>query len=217
VGQADFLNAESASLPKTSMVAFMIVETLFAIALMFVLFQLLKQQGRILLRLDGLERDVPGLAPALGTRPLSESRIVRDGLKAGTPAPGFSLPDIHGGTVSLDQFRGRRVLLVFSDPQCGPCDALAPKLVRFHRKHGNNALSVIMIGRGDLEENKKKAMEHGIAFPVVLQERWKLSRQYGIFATPAGFLIGQDGVLVRNVAVGPDEVVALAREGAASN
>ena len=113
--------------------------------------------------------------------------------------------------------RGRKVLLVFSDPHCGPCDMVAPDLVRFHRKHGNNGLAVLMVGRGDREENKKKAMQHGILFPVVLQEKWKLSRQYGIFATPTGFLIGQDGVIVRNVATGPDDVMALAREGLASN
>ena len=199
------------------MVATVIVQALFAIALLFVLVQLLRQQGRILLRLDGLEKVPAGSSAGLRTRPLSESRIVRDGLKAGTPAPAFSLPDIHGGTVSLDQFRGRKVLLVFSDPQCGPCDMLAPKLVRFHRKHGNNGLAVVMVGRGDGEENRKKATQHGIAFPVVLQEKWKLSREYGIFATPTGFLIGQDGVIVRNVATGPDEVMALAREGLASN
>ena len=193
-----------------------IVQALFAIALIFVLFQLLKQQGRILLRLDGLERVAASPAPEVRTRELRESRIVRDGLKAGAPAPRFSLPDIHGGMVSLDQFRGRKVFLVFSDPQCGPCDTLAPKLVRLHRKHRDNGLAVVMVGRGGREQNQKKAMEHGISFPVVLQEKWKLSRQYGIFATPVAFLIGKDGVIVRNVATGPDEVMAMAREGLTS-
>src|SRR5205823_3638747 len=110
---------------------------------------------------------------ALRKLPLSESRIEREGLKAGTPAPAFNLPNIHGQPVSLEQFRGRKVLLVFTDPQCGPCDELAPELVRRHRKHGNNGLAVVMVGRGNAEENKKKATQHGIAFPFVLQERWK--------------------------------------------
>ena len=149
--------------------------------------------------------------------PLTESRIVRDGLKAGTPAPAFRLPDIHGGTVSLDQFRGRKLLLVFSDPQCGPCDQLAPKLAELHRKHENNGLAVVMVGRGDPEQNRKKAIKHGISFPLVLQEKWKLSRQYGIFATPVAFLVGKDGVIARNVATGPDEIMTLAYEGLASN
>ena len=149
--------------------------------------------------------------------PLTESRIVRDGLKAGTPAPAFRLPDIHGGTVSLDQFRGRKLLLVFSDPQCAPCDQLAPELAELHRKHENNGLAVVMVGRGDPEQNRKKAVQHRIEFPVLLQEKWKLSRQYGIFATPVAFLVGKDGVIARNVATGPDEIMTLAYEGLASN
>src|SRR2546430_8618719 len=76
--------------------------------------------------------------------------------------------------------------------------------------HDALPISVIMVGRGDAEHNKKKASEHGIRFPVVLQERWKLSREYGIFATPVAFLIGKDGVLMRNVAKGPDQIMALA-------
>jgi len=161
----------------------------------------------------------PGRAKKNGLRklPLTESRIEREGLKAGASAPDFSLPGIHGETISLEQFRGRKVLLVFTDPQCGPCDELAPELVQLHHKHGNNGLAVVMVGRGNAEQNKRKAKEHGIAFPVVLQERWKLSRQYGIFATPVAFLIGKDGVIMRNVAKGTHQIMTLAREGLASN
>jgi peroxiredoxin len=189
---------------------------------------LLDEQGRVAQPLAVGRDDVLELARqaaggdgvkkgGLRKLPLSESRIERDGLKAGTPAPAFSLPDIHGGTVSLDQFHGRKVLLVFSDPQCGPCDQLAPELARLHRKHADNGLAFVMVGRGDREQNKKKAMEHGIAFPVALQEKWKLSRQYGIFATPVAFLIGKDGVIARNVAQGSDQITTLAQEALASN
>jgi peroxiredoxin len=149
-------------------------------------------------------------------RPLSESRIEREGLKAGTPAPAFRLPTVDGETIALDQFRGRKVLLVFSDPQCGPCDKLAPHLAKLHREHANNGLALVMVGRGNAEQNKKKAVEHGIAFPVVVQDHWKLSKQYGTFATPAAFLIGQDGVLMSNVATGAENIMTLAREGLAS-
>ena len=188
---------------------------------------LLDEQGQVAERLaagmtavvalarEAAEGEQPKKA-ALRKLPLSESRIEREGLKAGTPAPDFNLPDIHGQLVSLEQFRGQKVLLVFTDPQCGPCDELAPELVRLHRKHGNNGLAVVMVGRGNAEENKKKATQHGIAFPFVLQERWKLSRQYGIFATPVAFLIGKDGVIMRDVAKGRDPIMTLAREGLAS-
>jgi hypothetical protein len=46
----------------------------------------------------------------------------------------------------------------------------------------------------------------------MLQERWKLSKEYGIFATPVAFLIDENGVIARNVSQGTDEILALARE-----
>jgi peroxiredoxin len=171
-------------------------------------YQLIKQNGRLLQRLDALEQR-PG-APLS----LRESHLVRDGLPAGTPAPLFVLPTISGGTLSLTDFRGRQVLLVFSDPQCGPCDAIAPYLVRLHNEHVMNGLSILMVGRGEPDANRRKADQHGFAFPVAIQRRWEISMRYGIFATPVAFLIGKDGVIVRNVAKGMDEIVTLVRDQA---
>lgn len=182
---------------------------------------LLDQEGKVarplVFGLDEVLQVAREAGGAVRRRPVTESRIEREGLKAGTPAPEFSLPSIGGETVSLDQFRGRKVLLVFSDPQCGPCDELAPKLARLHRKHRNNGMAVVMVGRGDADQNKKKVAEHGIGFPVVLQDRWKLSKAYGIFATPVAFLIGTDGTILKNVAKGPDQIMSLAQEGLASH
>ena len=147
---------------------------------------------------------------ALKKLPLSASRIERDGLKPGTTAPVFTLPDIHGGTVSLDQYRGRKVLLVFSDPHCEPCEQLGPQLQRIHDQHRDNGLAVMMIGRGEPEEHRRKAEQQGFEFPVALQRKWEISREYGIFATPVGFLIDENGVIARGVAKGNDEILTLA-------
>jgi peroxiredoxin len=149
-----------------------------------------------------------------GEKPLSESRIPRGGLPAGALAPAFTLPDLTGRLASLDQYRGGRVLLVFSDPNCGPCDQLAPKLADLHRRHAGNGFSILMVGRGDAQENRRKATEHGLEFPVLLQDRWKLSKEYGTFATPVAFLIGKDGIIEQNVAEGAEKILALAEKAA---
>ena len=180
---------------------------------------LIDEDGRVARPLAVGAEEVPELARQIATRTklsserdLSASRIERNGLPAGSPAPTFSLPDLRGRTVSLEDYRGRRVLLVFSDPDCGPCDALAPDLVRFEREHRDNNLAVVMVGRGNPEENRRKAKQHRFVFPVVVQDRWKLSTQYGIFATPVAFLIDEQGVIARDVAVGSDQILALAHE-----
>src|SRR5207248_886550 len=101
-----------------------------------------------------------------GRRTLAESKIPRNGLPAGTPAPNFTLPRLDGDDLSLEEFRGKQVLLVFSDPKCGPCMALAPQLEQAHRRSG--AVQVLMVSRGEGEANREKVEEHGLTFPVVL-------------------------------------------------
>jgi len=149
-------------------------------------------------------------------RPLDESHIERKGLKAGTRAPDFHLPDLRGHSVSLEDYRGRHVLLVFSDPHCGPCDDLGPHLARLHQEHQNNGLAIILVGRGSKDENRKKAEQFGFQFPVVLQDKWRLSKEYGILATPVAFLIAENGVIAKDVAVGKEAILALAGDAVRS-
>jgi peroxiredoxin len=180
---------------------------------------LLDEQGRVAKPLALGALDVPALARAaagerkqLSTeRSLGASKLEREGLGAGTPAPLFSLPDLSGETISLADFRGRRVLLVFSDPNCGPCDAVADDLAALDRERDD--LAIVAVSRGELEENRRKAEEHAVDFPVVIQNGWRVSKQYGIFATPVAFLIDENGVIAANVAKGRAEIMGLAEAG----
>lgn len=173
--------------------------------------------ARALLDLAGSKPAEPSdlagdVRPNVGTRDLSRSRIQRDGLPPGTPAPDFTLPRVDGGEISLSQFRGRRVLLVFSDPHCGPCDALLPELERCHRE--NSDLAVLLIGRGEVEENRLKVRQQRLTFPVALQNQWEVSRRYAMFATPIAYLISEQGRIARDVAVGVEPILAMARHAA---
>ena len=104
------------------------------------------------------------------------------------------------------------MLLVFSDPDCGPCNLVAPKLERLSKDLPN--LSVVMVSRGDVDRNRRKVAEHGLTFPVVLQEQWHLSREYAKFATPIAYLIDEEGRIAADVALGMEAILALASTAA---
>ena len=149
-----------------------------------------------------------GRETRFGNRSLARSKIKRDGLKASTPAPDFNLPRVDGrGDLTLSDLRGRRVLLVFSSPTCGPCLELAPQLEKFHRAHPE--LEIVMISKGEPKENRAKVKENGLTFSVVLQHQWEISRRYAMFATPIAYLIDEVGAIARDVAVGTDAILAL--------
>jgi peroxiredoxin len=201
---------------------------LFIAAGCWLAWQLLRQNGRMLLRLDELEKRLDELefaepgepsdsrngegdrANRFNDRSLARSKIKRDGLKAGTRAPDFRLPCLDGTERSLHDFRGHSVVLVFSDPHCGPCQALAPQLEKFHCEQTN--ISVVLISRGKPKENRAKVTEHGLTFPVLLQQRWEISRLYAIFATPVAYLLDEQGVIVKDVAVGVEPIQTLLGE-----
>jgi len=143
---------------------------------------------------------------------LARSKINRKGLTAGTTAPDFRLPQIDGGELALEDFRGKRLLLIFSDPNCGPCDVLAPQLEESHRQRSD--LQVLMISRRDAEATRAKATSLGLSFPIVMQKQWEISLQYGMFATPIAYLIDEQSILLSDVAVGVEPILALAEQPA---
>jgi len=146
-------------------------------------------------------------------RSVARSKIKRDGLKAGTPAPDFRLPRLDGrGDFTLSELRGNRVLLVFSSPGCGPCNILSPELEKFYRQHAD--INVVMISKGEPKENRAKVKQHGLTFPIVLQQQWEISRRYAMFATPVGYLIDEAGIITHDVAVGLEPILALTSAGA---
>ena len=179
--------------------------------------------GLIVVGEVGLGDVIKRLTSAIGIKPcggckrraarlnqwMSFSGATREGVKVARRAPDLRLPNLQGRVVSLEEYRGRRVLLVFTDTQCGPCDELAPYLVGLHRQHAENGLAVILVARGNAEENRRKAQQHGFQFPVVIPGKRQLSKEYGAFETPFAFLVGEDGVITRDVAVGRDAVLRL--------
>jgi thiol-disulfide isomerase/thioredoxin/uncharacterized membrane protein YphA (DoxX/SURF4 family) len=148
-------------------------------------FALLKQNGRILQRLDELEAG-----------------------KAAVPvrAPSFVLPDLRGTRVSLDALRdeGRPVLLLFTDPDCGPCSALMPEIGEWQRTYASQ-LTIALVSRGSTAANRAKAEEHGIE-RVLLQEDREVALAFDCPATPTGIVVGADGTLASAPAPGAEQI-----------
>jgi peroxiredoxin/uncharacterized membrane protein YphA (DoxX/SURF4 family) len=157
----------------------------------FLLFQLLMQNGRLMLRLEDLEERFDAHDDGHDEDQESDD----EGLAAGAPAPAFALSGVHGETLTLDALRapGKPVLLVFSDPGCGPCGALLPKVAEWQRQHGGS-LTVALISRGSAAENRRRAAEHGLTH-VLLQRDREVAQAYNVSGTPSAVLVGADGIV----------------------
>jgi peroxiredoxin len=126
------------------------------------------------------------------------------GLPVGTPAPEFNLPDITGRKRSLQSLReqGKDIFLVFSSPYCESCQALVPDLSRWMREP-SESLNIILVVRGTAKENLAKLKDKDIDISrVLLQPAFEVSEAYDCTSTPAAVLIGADGRIQSDLAVG---------------
>jgi thiol-disulfide isomerase/thioredoxin len=170
------------------------------------LLRLLRQNGRLLARLKTLE-DVVALN-IRGDATKSES------LPVGTPAPTFALNGLRGEKLTLDSLLvyDRPVMLLFMNPNCSLCNVLLPKIGRWQDKHAGE-LTIAVVSRGDIEENRFKASEHGLA-NVLLQEDWEVAKTYRVSGAPSAVVILPDGTLGSLVVAGPKAIEKLVTEAA---
>jgi peroxiredoxin len=93
--------------------------------------------------------------------------------------------------VSLHDFGGRKVLLVFTQSGCGPCQAVIPELNRLER----GDTQVLVVNNGDPEATRKWSADVRASFPVLAQDKFSVSKKYEVFATPFAFLINERGII----------------------
>ena len=153
------------------------------------LIHLLQQSGRILSRLELLEQTSRDTEP----RRVPEQDRPAAGLPVGSPAPSFKLQGIHGEVITLEALRSavRPVMLIFSDPLCGPCNSLLPDIGRWQHDQGNK-LTLAIISRGSLESNRVKSTEHNLR-DIYLQEDREVAQSYLALRTPSAVVVSADG------------------------
>lgn len=169
--------------------------------------QLLRQHGRLLVRLDTLEDALVTHGIELPREP--GPAVVREGLEPGEPAPLTNLRSTEGEWVTLESLvsGGRPLLLLFTDPGCGPCQALLPEVAHWQRDL-RGALSVAVVSSGGAEGTRTHAEEAGLR-TVLLDPDRGVAKAFEVAGTPSAVLVDGDGRIASTVAPGADAIRAL--------
>jgi peroxiredoxin len=171
------------------------------------LLQLMQQNGRLLSAFDLLEARLHTIEEHLGIdAPLLSEGVVPGGLSVGERAPGFALTSLDSGPSTLEALRaaGKQVVLVFSDPSCGPCTALLPDLSRWQREHAATA-TFALISRGTEEANRAKRTEFGVV-NVLIQDDREVAEAYRVAGTPSAVVVRPDGTIGSGIVAGADGI-----------
>jgi len=102
---------------------------------------------------------------------------------------------------------GKPLVLLFTDPGCGPCTALLPEIGKWQRDHAAK-LQVALLSRGTAEANRAKVTEPGVT-NVLLQKDREVAEAYQAYGTPSAVVVRQDATIGSPVAQGADAIRAL--------
>lgn len=115
----------------------------------------------------------------------------------GTPAPGFTVQD-SDRKVSLDEFRGKVVVLNFWATWCPPCIEEMPSLVQMQQRMKSKGVEVVAVSvDADQGAYQSFLKEHSITLLTVRDPDQKSNNLYGTFKFPETYIIDRQGVLRR--------------------
>lgn len=147
---------------------------------------------------------VPGVGLALALRNDSPSSADGDGkpgitadvgARVDEEAPAFTLVSIDGDEVSLDDYRGRPLLVTFWASWCRPCRQEFPLLRDALVEHPDE-FAVLGVMYEDLEKDARAFMvEVGADWPALEDPDGRVARSFGVAGIPQTFFIDGDGIL----------------------
>ena len=121
--------------------------------------------------------------------------------QAPIPALDFTLTDQFGNTHTLDQYKGKTILLNFWATWCGPCRSEMPDLQAVYEDYGKNEKDLVVLGvaapnlgqEGSAEDISAFLEENGYTYPTLMNEDASLFYSYGISSFPTTFMIDKNG------------------------
>lgn len=164
-------------------------------------------------------------APAKPVAPTSRT----SGLTEGAMAPAFRLPRDGGDTVSLADYRGRKLVLFFYPRADTPgCTKEAIDFTRLSSAFAEHQTAVLGVSADPIKAQEAFRDKHGLATPLVSDEQHEMLEHYGVWGEKSMYgrtflgivrttvLLGADGRILkvwRNVKVDghADEVLAAVR------
>ena len=112
----------------------------------------------------------------------------------GSPAPTFDLINLEGAKTSLEQFRGKVVLLNFWATWCQPCTKEMPAMQTAHDSLGKQGLVVIAINELEKEHDvRSHIQEHRHTFEVLMDPENRVANMYGVVGLPVTVFIDKTG------------------------
>jgi thiol-disulfide isomerase/thioredoxin len=105
---------------------------------------------------------------------------------------------LDGQQVSLSEYRGRPVVLVFMASWCGPCRAESPEIDRFYQENKDRAALLAVTVNDSEADIRAFISENGLTFPVMLDGD-SAANAYGVSAIPTTVIVDSEGRIAKKL------------------
>jgi thiol-disulfide isomerase/thioredoxin len=115
------------------------------------------------------------------------------------PAPPLVGQTLDGRTLTLEQLRGKPVLVTFWATTCPSCIEEMPHLIEFYRELNPKGLEIIGVAMAydPPEQVRALAAKRQIPYPIVLDAQGRIAREFdNVRLTPTTVLISPEGRIV---------------------
>jgi cytochrome c biogenesis protein CcmG, thiol:disulfide interchange protein DsbE len=119
-------------------------------------------------------------------------------LLEGKTAPTFTLVNLNGGTVSLESYKGKPIVLNFFASWCVPCKDEAPMLSQAAQDFGDRVVFLGVAYNDKADKAKAFGADYNLNFPLALDDDGDTGRasvNYALFGVPETFFIDKDGIV----------------------
>ena len=138
-----------------------------------------------------------------GPSPAASPLVVGRSPLLDRPAPTFQLARLDGGSVRLEDYRGRPVIVNFWASWCEPCKAEFQLFRAARKSHIAERLEILGVVYNDSPDAARRffAAQKG-EWPALADPGGAVARAYGVLALPITYYVDREGV-VRWVSYGP--------------
>ena len=108
--------------------------------------------------------------------------------------------------ISLDDYKGKYLLIDFWAVWCGPCIEEMPNLKALYDKRDQSKIEILgIVGGSESDALEKAIAKHSITWPQILSDdKNEITNKYGIKSYPTTLLINPEGIIVAKNLRGKD-------------
>ena len=111
----------------------------------------------------------------------------------------FTVPDVNGKEITLSDYLGKPIIVLFWGTFCPTCKEEIPDLIRYYNKHKNEVVFLsLALDKKPSEKIIEFAERNGINYPILRGDS-KLARTWGVKAIPAAFMIDRKGSIAHRL------------------